>query len=70
MRNTKLTRDNASLRLKVKQLENFKSKIQNKKNQHEADKKELQYLFESTRRTNGQIFNSEALAKLSELSRD
>lgn len=70
MRNTKLARDNTSLRLKVKQLENFKNKIQNKTSQHEADKIELQSLFQSTRRTNGQIFNPLALSKLRELSRD
>lgn len=68
LRTTKLTRDNASLRLKVKQLENFKNKIQNKTFQHEADKNELQNLIESTKRTNGQIFNAEGLSKLGELS--
>lgn len=70
LRTTKLTRDNATLRLKVKQLENFKSKTQDKSLQHEADVNELQKLFQSTRRTNGQIYNADALSKLGELSRD
>lgn len=70
LRTTKLSRDNALLRLKVKQLENFKNKIQNKKVQQEKYKNELQNLLESTRRTNGQIFNSVALSKLADLSRD
>lgn len=68
LKTMKLTKDNASLRLKVKQLENYKNKIQYKKEQQVLDRRELQNLFESTRRTNSQIFKAEILAKLRQLS--
>lgn len=67
---TKVTRDNASLRLKLKQLENLNDKMRTKNLQHDADQNELQNLFESTRRTNGQVYTPYILSKLGELSRD
>lgn len=66
----KLTKANASMRLKIKQLEKFKNKIQNRKSQQEASLSELQTLFESTRSTNKQIFNLEVLIKLGQLSKE
>lgn len=65
---SKLTKDNASLRAKVKQLENFKTKSLNKRSQQEADRNELQNLFKSVSRTNHQIFSPDVLSKLGELS--
>lgn len=66
----KLTKDNALLRSKHAQLENFKKKMENKKLQQEMEENELKNLIQSTKRTNTQIFNADVLSKLGRLSRN
>lgn len=63
-----MTKDNAALRTRVNQLEKHKMKIQNKQIQQKADRDELEILFESTRRTDDQIFDAKALHELAQLS--
>lgn len=65
---TKLTKDNAALRARVNQLENYKTKTQNKQKQQLADRNELETLFESTKRTNDQFFDAKSLYELGQLS--
>lgn len=64
---SKLTKANATLRLQVKQLENFKSKIQRKKQQQVDDQQEIDNLLAATTRTNSQIFDQSALSKLNQM---
>lgn len=65
---SKLTKANATLRLQVKQLDNFKTKTQNRKQQVTADQQEMEDLLVSTKRTNSQIFNRSALSKLDQFN--
>lgn len=66
----KLSGDNTHLKLKVKKLENFKNSVENKKITQEAHRSELQNLSKQTVRTNEQIFNADAIAKLGKLLKD
>lgn len=62
-----LTRANATLRLQVKRLEDFKTKIKAGTVQQSDDQKYMGNLLASTTRTNSQIFNQIALSKLQKL---
>lgn len=66
---SKVTKANATLRQRVKQLENFKSKIQSRNQQQATDQQELEDLLLSTTPINSQIFNSSALSQLDRFSR-
>lgn len=56
------------LKAKIKQLENFKSKVERKEMEHSKELRDLEFLVASTNETNKEIFNTDALAKLVQLA--